>query len=74
MGTGGCTQTVEKAHDRSIMSMIVWQGVLISGALDGTIKVWTQSNSGAGFALDAVPNYEHQRVVGSVCRDLEYSC
>jgi len=61
LGAAGCTQTLEKAHDKSIMSMIVWQGVLISGALDGTIKVWTQSNNSAGFVLDSVPNYEHQR-------------
>jgi hypothetical protein len=50
--SGVVRQTLEKAHSSSdiapaIMSMLVWEGHLISGSLDGRIKVSLMGVEGA---------------------------
>ena len=59
--TGQAKQTVEKAHSETnhpaIMSMLVWEGHLITGSLDGYIKVWEPADPSTGMLLNPVPTF-----------------
>jgi hypothetical protein len=40
-------QTIAGAHATSIMKLAIWEFVLLSGSLDGSIKMWLPGEGGA---------------------------
>lgn len=59
LAAGAVRQTLDKAHSGSqhpaIMSMLVWEGHLITGGLDGYIKVWEPSDPATGQVISPAP-------------------
>lgn len=61
LATGQARQSVEKAHSETnhpaIMAMLVWEGHLITGSLDGYIKVWEPADPASGMILNTMPTF-----------------
>jgi hypothetical protein len=47
LGQGQCTQTIKGAHATPIMKLLIWESFLLSGGLDGSIKIWLPGEGGA---------------------------
>ncbi|WIA30476.1 hypothetical protein OEZ86_000560 [Tetradesmus obliquus] len=47
LAQGTCVQTVVRAHDSAITSILRWESYLLTASLDGTIKIWSPGSSGA---------------------------
>ena len=60
---GAVRQTLIKAHNSSthpaIMSLLIWEGHLISGSLDGYIKIWEPADPTSGFVINPVAVYTY---------------
>lgn len=60
---GVVRQTLERAHHGSthpaIMSLLVWEGHLISGSLDGLVKIWEPADPVTGSVIHPVNVYEY---------------
>ena len=57
LATGGCVQTISKAHHLAIMKIVIFEETfLITGGLDGTIKCWSSGSGGPSIVND-VPDY-----------------
>jgi len=57
LATGGCVQTISKAHHLAIMKILIFEETfLITGGLDGTIKCWSSGSGGPSIVND-VPDY-----------------
>lgn len=58
---GAVKQTLERAHSDTnhpaIMSMLIWEGHLITGSLDGYIKVWEPADPSTGMIINPTPAY-----------------
>lgn len=61
LGQGTVKQTLERAHSDTshpaIMSMLIWEGHLITGSLDGYIKVWEPADPASGLVISPTPAY-----------------
>lgn len=61
MTAGVVKQAIDKAHSGSshpaIMSMLVWEGHLITGGLDGRIKIWEPADPATHAVLSVSPIY-----------------
>lgn len=61
MTAGVVKQAIDKAHSGSshpaIMSMLVWEGHLITGGLDGKIQIWEPADPATHAVLSVSPIY-----------------
>lgn len=61
LAAGLIKQTLIKAHKNSqhpaIMSLLIWEGHLISGSLDGEIKIWEPAEPNTGNVVNPVSVY-----------------
>ena len=63
LGAGTLRQALERAHSgtahAAIMSMLVWEGHLVTGSLDGYIKIWEPADPASGQVISAAPVFTY---------------
>ncbi|KAH7616882.1 putative Zinc finger CCCH domain-containing protein 48 [Nannochloris sp. 'desiccata'] len=59
LNQGAVIQSLDKAHSDTshpaIMSMLIWEGHLVTGSLDGYIKVWEPADPSTGTTISGTP-------------------
>ena len=59
LNQGAVIQTLDNAHSETshpaIMSMLIWEGHLVTGSLDGYIKVWEPADPSTGQVINSTP-------------------
>jgi WD40 repeat protein len=59
LNQGAVIQTLDNAHSDTshpaIMSMLIWEGHLVTGSLDGYIKVWEPADPSTGTTISTTP-------------------
>lgn len=62
---GVVRQTLERAHSGrstshpAVMSMLLWEGHLVTGSLDGYIKIWEPADPASGQVINATPVFTY---------------